>query len=70
MTITDMRTVTPLDTWRRMAKKAVKEQLRAYRDGTRKHEVMSLMAKPLTNDDIDNIVAWFSSLKLSVEPVR
>ena len=70
MTITDMRTVTPLDTWRRMAKKAVKEQLRAYRDGTRKHEVMSLMAKPLTNDDIDNIAAWFSSLKLSVEPVR
>ena len=44
-------------------------QLRAYRSGKREHEVMSLMAKPLSDADIDNIAAWFSSLKISVEPV-
>jgi len=31
MTITRIGTVTPLETWRRMAVKAGKEQLRAYR---------------------------------------
>lgn len=31
MTITDMRTVTPLATWQRMSAKAAKEGLRAYR---------------------------------------
>jgi hypothetical protein len=31
MTITRIGTVTPLDTWRRMAAKAGKERLRAYR---------------------------------------
>ena len=42
-------------------------QLRAYRDGTRQHEVMSLMAKPLSNGDIDDLAAWFSSIKVRVE---
>lgn len=44
-------------------------QLKAYRDGTRKHEVMSLMAKSLSNDDMGNLAAWFSSLKVQVQPV-
>lgn len=44
-------------------------QLRAYRDGKRTHEVMSLMAKPLGDADIDNLAAWFASLKIRVEPV-
>jgi cytochrome c553 len=43
-------------------------QLRAYRGGARKHEVMSLMAKPLSDADIDNLAAWFSSLKVQVQP--
>lgn len=47
----------------------VAEQLRAYREGARKHEIMSLMAKPLSNADIDNLAAWFASLKVSVEQV-
>lgn len=42
------------------------EQLRAYRGGTRRHEVMSVMAKPLTNQDINDLAAWFSSLRVSV----
>ncbi|GAC1390177.1 MAG: cytochrome c [Variovorax sp.] len=44
-------------------------QLRAYRDGTRQHEVMSVMAKSLSDADIDNLGAWFSSLKVQVQPV-
>jgi cytochrome c553 len=40
------------------------EQLKAYRGGTRKHEIMSLMAKPLTDADIANLAAWFSSIKV------
>ena len=41
-------------------------QLKAYRDGTRKHEIMSLMAKPLSDADIDDLAAWFGSLKVQV----
>jgi cytochrome c553 len=29
---------------------------------------MSLMAKPLSDADIDNLAAWFSSLKVQVTP--
>lgn len=42
-------------------------QLKAYRDGTRKHEIMSLMAKPLSDADIDDLAAWFGSLKVQVQ---
>lgn len=42
-------------------------QLKAYRSGKREHEVMTLMAKPLSDADIDNLAAWFGSLKISVE---
>ena len=41
-------------------------QLRAYRSGARRHEVMAVMAKPLS-DDIDNLAAWFASLKITVQ---
>ena len=44
------------------------EQLRAYRSGKRVHEVMSLMARPLGDADIDDIAAWFASLKVQVQP--
>lgn len=39
-------------------------QLRAYRSGARKHEVMAVMARPLTDDDISNLAAWFSSIRI------
>jgi cytochrome c553 len=40
------------------------EQLKAYRSGARKHEIMTLMAKPLADVDIANLAAWFSSIKV------
>lgn len=43
------------------------KQLRAYRSGARQHEVMSVIAKPLSDADIDDLAAWFSSLKVSVQ---
>jgi cytochrome c553 len=39
-------------------------QLRAFRSGARRHEVMTLIAKPLTDDDIDHLAAWFSSIRI------
>jgi cytochrome c553 len=42
------------------------EQLRNYRSGKRAHEVMSLMAKPLTDSEIDNLAGWYGSLKVDV----
>jgi cytochrome c553 len=39
-------------------------QLRAYRSGERRHEVMTLVAKPLSDDDIANLSAWFSSVRI------
>jgi cytochrome c553 len=43
------------------------EQLRAYRSGKRQNEIMSIMAKPLTNGDIEDLAAWYSSIKVEVK---
>ena len=40
------------------------KQLRAYRSGERRHEVMSVMAKPLTDADIEALAAWYASIKV------
>ena len=42
-------------------------QLKAYRDGQRQHPQMSIMAKNLSDEDIANLAAWYSSLKITVE---
>lgn len=42
-------------------------QLRAYRSGKRHHDQMSIIAKPLTNEQIDNLAEWYSSIKVIVE---
>jgi cytochrome c553 len=43
------------------------EQLKAYRSGRRTHQIMSLMAKPLSDDDIDDLAAWFASVKIEAK---
>lgn len=40
------------------------EQLKAYRSGKRAHEVMGVIAKPLTDADIADLAAWFGSLEV------
>jgi cytochrome c553 len=42
------------------------EQLRAYRSGKRAHEVMSVIAKPLSDGDIEDLAAWYGGMKLDV----
>lgn len=43
-------------------------QLRAYRSGARKHEVMAVIAKPLSDDEIRNLSAWFNSIQIEAKP--
>lgn len=38
------------------------KQLKAFRDGSRNDPMMSPMAKPLSDADIENIAAYYSSL--------
>ena len=42
-------------------------QLKAFRSGERKHEIMSLIAKDLSDEDIANLAAWYSSIEISVK---
>ena len=38
------------------------KQLRAFRDGSRKSEVMNIVVKMLTDRDIENLAAYYESL--------
>jgi len=42
-------------------------QLKAFRSGKRVQEMMSVVAKNLSDDDIANLAAWYSAIKISVE---
>lgn len=39
------------------------KQLKAFRDGSRVDPTMNAMAKPLSDADIDNLAAYYESLK-------
>ena len=43
-------------------------QLRAYRSGARRHEVMGVIAKPLTDEDILDLASWFASIRVQATP--
>ena len=43
------------------------EQLKAHRGGKRVHEQMSLLAKPLSDEDIANVSAWYASLQIQLK---
>lgn len=42
-------------------------QLEAYRSGERHHEQMSIIAETLSDDDIENVAEWYSSIKVTLE---
>ena len=46
------------------------QQLKAYRSGKRQHEVMSVMAKQLSDADIENLAAWYASIAVHAEAPR
>jgi cytochrome c553 len=41
-------------------------QLKAFRSGKRTHEIMSLVAQQLSDEDIENLAAWYSSIEFEV----
>ena len=43
------------------------EQLKNYRSGKRAHAVMAVIAKPLTDAEIDNLAAWYASIAIRLE---
>jgi cytochrome c553 len=43
-------------------------QLRAYRSGGRRHEVMNVIARPLSDQDIDDLAAWYSAIRIEAVP--
>jgi cytochrome c553 len=43
------------------------KQLKAFRAGERQDPQMSIIAKPLTDDDIANLAAWYSSIAFTVK---
>jgi cytochrome c553 len=42
-------------------------QLEAFRSGARKHEEMSIIAAGLSDQDIADVIAWYSSLDIEVQ---
>jgi cytochrome c553 len=46
----------------------VGQQLRNFRSGKRAHEVMSVIAKPLSDRDIDDLAAWYAAIRIEARP--
>jgi cytochrome c553 len=40
-------------------------QLKAFRSGKREHEIMSVVAKGLSDADIADLAAWYASIKIT-----
>jgi cytochrome c553 len=45
-------------------------QLRHYRSGERRHEVMNVVAKTLTDQDIEAVAAWYASFRIEAVAPR
>lgn len=48
----------------------VAAQLRLYRSGKRAHEVMAVIARPLSDADIDDLAAWFAAIPIEARPPK
>ena len=45
----------------------LKKQLDAFRAGKRQHEQMTIIAQGLSDQDVADLVAWYSGIKVTVE---
>jgi cytochrome c553 len=43
------------------------KQLKAFQSGARQNEQMSIVAASLSDEDVTDLAAWYSSLKVTVE---
>ena len=48
----------------------LREQLHLFRDGKRVTPVMSVVAKPLSDEDIEDLAEWYSSIEIQVKLPR
>jgi cytochrome c553 len=48
-------------------KEYLREQLRAFRSGSRQNPQMTFIAKPLTDTEIEDLSEWYSAIKVTVE---
>ncbi len=46
------------------------EQLKAYRSGKRANDIMSVIAKPLTDAEIGDLAGWFASIAIEAKPPK
>lgn len=44
------------------------DQLRQFRSGRRPSEVMAVIAKPLSDADIDDLSAWYEAIRIEAKP--
>jgi cytochrome c553 len=47
----------------------LERELRAYRSGVRRNEVMSVAAKQLSDDDIRDLAAYYAAIQIEVKTV-
>jgi cytochrome c553 len=43
----------------------LENQLKAFRSGKREHEIMSVVAKGLSDEDISDLSAWYASIEIT-----
>lgn len=43
----------------------IQNQLKAFRSGKREHEMMSVVAKNLTDQEIADLAAWYQSIEIT-----
>jgi cytochrome c553 len=48
----------------------VADQLRQFRSGKRPSEVMAVIARSLSDTDIEDLAAWFETIRVEVRPPR
>jgi cytochrome c553 len=46
----------------------VAEQLRQFRSGRRPSEVMAVIAKSLSDQDVDDLAAWYEAIRIEAKP--
>jgi cytochrome c553 len=43
------------------------KQLKAFKSGERKHQMMSVIAQSLSDEDMANVAAWYAKIKIKAE---
>ena len=46
------------------------KSLNDYRTGTRKHDMMSLVVQPLTDEDVADLAAYYAAIEITTTPPK